>query len=113
MSPVPEDLGERVRARRAALGLTARGLADAAGVHRATVAAIESGAGARPNSVGMVLAALDRIDPVPVVEVAEPDAEVTVEVDTPEGNRLRFTGPPRAAGEAAAWFARLTRGESP
>ncbi len=70
-------VGAQIAARRAALGMTVKGLAELAGVHRDTISAIEAGGGQtpRPATVGAIMRALDRF-------------EEEVGVDLPDGVRL-------------------------
>lgn len=58
-SPPPETVGERVRRQRKRLKLTVQELATRAGVAKATVANVEGGALARPDTIARLATALD------------------------------------------------------
>lgn len=53
------DLGAKVRARRLALGLSVKALAERAGVDRSRVAVLEDGGTLRPATLGAILTALE------------------------------------------------------
>lgn len=57
-----QGAGERIRARRTALGMTVKALAEKAGVDRGRLAAIEDGAGARGSTIGAIETALSRLE---------------------------------------------------
>lgn len=57
-----EKHGEAIQARRKALGLTVKDLAERAGVDRGRVAAIEAGAKARSSTLGALDAALTQLE---------------------------------------------------
>lgn len=55
-------VGKAIKARRVALGVTVKALAEKAGVDRGRLAAIEDGAAARASTIGAIEAALSRLE---------------------------------------------------
>lgn len=74
--------GESIKRRRIALGMTVKALADAAGVDRGRLSAIEDGAKARTSTLGAIEAALSRFEE----EIAGPYDEN----DEPGGGLVTF-----------------------
>lgn len=107
-----ESLGEQVKRRRMALGLSLRQLEDEAGVGRARLAAIEKGDDkVREITTSRVLSTLDRLEHRYGVD--DPDAVVNVlEVEMPDGRKVRatFQGSPEGMDEVVARL--VTRLES-
>lgn len=110
VAAVPDEtVGEQVKRRRIALGLSLRQLEDEAGVNRARLSAIERGdAKVREITTSRVLSTLDRLerrygmdDPEEVVNV--------LEVELADGRKVRatFSGPvPEGMHETVARLVR-------
>lgn len=95
--------GESIRVRRTALGLTAKALAERAGVDRSRVAAAEAGGPVRPSTMGALDAALTQLE----AEVSGPyDApdHITNVIEMPDGTKVTFVGSPENVVEAAQRF---------
>jgi transcriptional regulator with XRE-family HTH domain len=62
LTVVSGEPGDRIRARRVALGLSVRALAERAGVDRSRVANVEKGIDARDSTIGAIESALSAIE---------------------------------------------------
>lgn len=85
-SQVMSDVGERVRARRKALGMTQDDLAGEAGINRDTLGAIENGLGYRASSLTKIEEALARLEDEAGMSAAPPQTDAP-----PSPHLVRFT----------------------
>lgn len=97
------DLGQRLRTRRMALGLSVTALAKAAGVDRSRVSAAESGAAIRSSTLGALEAALDQAEKFQAAKGGG-QSDVTSVLELPDGTRVTFIGPAENVVEAAQRF---------
>lgn len=106
------EMGESIRQRRMALGLTVKALAERAGVDRGRLAAIEDGASARSSTIGAVNAVLARLEE----EMSGPydeeprDGNVVIRLSGKPDVEVVVQGPVTNLAELEASAERLLRG---
>lgn len=96
--------GESIRQRRVALGLTARELAERAGVDRSRVAAVESGGNVRASTLGALDAALTRIEQELSGPYDQDADQITSTLELPDGTRVTFAGSAETVVDAVRRF---------
>lgn len=97
-----QTAGERIAARRTALGMSVRQLALRAKVDRETATKAESNApGVRATTFARLEATLDALEEETGIDT--PDL-VTSTIELPDGTRIMFAGPADGVAEAAAKY---------
>jgi transcriptional regulator with XRE-family HTH domain len=113
-----DERQSQIKARREALGLSVKRLAQMADVNRGAIAAWEKGQGSRTDTLGRVLRVLDELeaeagmDAPPATAEARPEGLVRFEFDMPgEGNVHGFVeGPVSDSEELAEKVRAILRG---
>lgn len=97
-----ETFGQQVRRRRELLGLSARQFAEAADVHRNTLAKVENDAdGVEELTKARILKALDRLEKLYGTD--DPERMVS-HIKLPNGTEVWFEGSPDGVAEMVAKF---------
>lgn len=110
-----ESVGDQIKSRREALGMTRRDLAERAGVDRGRLGKIEDGTANAPRSstIGLILRTLDALEE----ELGEDGSDyVTITVDLPGelSGKVTVKGRPDGVAEAVAdLLRRMERQDSP
>lgn len=98
---VVEGVGARIQARRMALGMTVKDLAELAGVDRGRLAKIEAGENARTSTIGAIEAALTQVEE----EVSGPyDDPITSTIELPDGTKITWQGSREGVAEEVRRF---------
>lgn len=101
-----KDVGAAIRARRMALGLTAKALAAEAGVDRSRVTAVEDGDAVRSSTLGAIDAALARLEEAMSGPYDAATGHITQTIELPDGTKVTIAGPMDNVVEAAERFLR-------
>lgn len=102
------ELGQRIRTRRMALGMSVTALAKLAGVDRSRVSAAESGASVRSSTLGAIEAALSQAEANAASGKGTDGATSILEL--PDGTKVTFIGSADDVADAARRFLSRRKG---